>query len=86
MINKLLWEIGVQWEKYLGYVCDGGGTYPDVYYPDGKGGYKTEKMDTSHEENGDDRTAGKLRTCFNFYFRNRFAHFNSNLSLCFQFV
>ena len=53
MINKLLWEIGVQWEKYLGYVCDGGGTYPDVFYPDGHGGYRSEATDKAESDEGE---------------------------------
>ena len=31
-INAMIWELGMQWEQYLGYTCDGGGTYPDIFY------------------------------------------------------
>lgn len=31
-INAILWELGMQWEQYLGYTCDGAGTYPDIFY------------------------------------------------------
>ena len=28
----MIWELGMQWEQYLGHTCDGGGTYPDIFY------------------------------------------------------
>ena len=31
-INAMIWELGMQWEQYLGHTCDGGGTYPDIFY------------------------------------------------------